>query len=174
MLRSMGKATLRASAVATLVAMGIAGLWHGPAWTYVIFGLMHGCALVINQVWKKRRLKLPDWLGWMLTFGFVNLAFVFFRSPTVPAALHMIWSMAPRVNLFGTTALQGVLPLTLVTLARPIAIGAVLAFAFKSAPELARAFRPSLATAGAAAGLILLALFFINSSPAKQFVYFAF
>jgi hypothetical protein len=67
-----------------------------------------------------------------------------------------------------------VLPLTLLTLARPIAVGAVLAFAFKSAPELVKVFRPSLATAGAAAGLILLALFFINSSPAKQFVYFAF
>jgi len=174
MLRAMGKATLRASAVATLLAMGIAGLWHGPAWTYVIFGLLHGSALAINQVWKKRKLKMPDWLGWMLTFAFVNVAFIFFRSPSVPAALHMIWSMFPHVNLFGTMALQAVLPLTLLTLARPIAVGAILAFAFKSAPELVKVFRPSLATAGAAAGLILLALFFINSSPAKQFVYFAF
>jgi D-alanyl-lipoteichoic acid acyltransferase DltB (MBOAT superfamily) len=174
MLRTMGKATLRASAIATVAAMGIAGLWHGPAWTYVIFGLMHGSALALNQVWKKRRLRMPGWLGWLLTFVFVNVTFVFFRSPTVAAALHLIWSMLPRANLFGTMGLHGVLPLTPLTVVRPVAIGAVLAFAFKSAPELVKAFRPSLATAGAAAGLIGLALFFINSSPAKQFVYFAF
>src|SRR5207237_3806959 len=33
--RRMGRATLLTSSVATLLAMGIAGLWHGPVWTYI-------------------------------------------------------------------------------------------------------------------------------------------
>lgn len=33
-LRAMGTATLRTSVIAILLAMGIVGLWHGPAWTF--------------------------------------------------------------------------------------------------------------------------------------------
>jgi alginate O-acetyltransferase complex protein AlgI len=57
----MGKATLATSAVATVLAMAIAGLWHGPAWTFVIFGLLHGVALAANQVWRRRKLPMPGW-----------------------------------------------------------------------------------------------------------------
>jgi hypothetical protein len=41
--------------------MAIAGLWHGPAWTFVIFGLLHGVALAANQVWRRRKLPMPGW-----------------------------------------------------------------------------------------------------------------
>jgi alginate O-acetyltransferase complex protein AlgI len=173
-LLAMRKATRRTSVLATLAAMAIAGLWHGPAWTYVIFGLLHGTALAINQVWKNRKLKMPDWLGWLLTFVFVNTAFVFFRSPSVASALRMISAMLPHTNLFGAAALRAVVPLTPTLIVRPVAIGAILAFTFRSSRELAKAFRPTMATAGAAAALILVALFVMNSTPAKQFVYFAF
>jgi D-alanyl-lipoteichoic acid acyltransferase DltB (MBOAT superfamily) len=173
-LRSMGKATLRTSMVATLLAMGIAGLWHGPAWTYVVWGLLHGTGLAINQFWKRRRWKMPNWLGWLLTFSFVNLTLIFFRSSTVGSAMHLISAMLPHANLFGVAALRNVLPLTPMVLVHPVVIGIGLAFFFKTSSELAKAFRPSPAMAGAVAALMLLSLFFMNSSPAKQFLYWAF
>lgn len=81
-LRSFQRATLATAAIATLLAMTIAGLWHGPAWTFVIFGVIHGVGLVINQYWKKKKMPvLPDWLCWLLTFALLDLGFVFFRSP---------------------------------------------------------------------------------------------
>jgi hypothetical protein len=73
--------------------MAIAGLWHGPAMTYVVFGVMHGVALVINQVWKKRKIKLPKAVGWLLTFVFVNSAFVVFRAPDLATAGHVLRMM---------------------------------------------------------------------------------
>jgi len=88
-LRSFRKATLRTSAFATILAMAIAGLWHGPGWTFIVFGLMHGIALAVNQAWKKSKRRLPPGMGWLFTFMLVNAAFVVFRSPTMSGALTM-------------------------------------------------------------------------------------
>ena len=173
-LRSMGKATITTSVIAILIAMAIAGLWHGPAWTFVIFGTLHGCALAINQVWRRRKKKMPAWLGWLVTFVFVNISFVFFRSANVSSALRMLNAMLPHAHLVGVAALKSVLPITPSLLLRPVAIGMVLAFFFKTAQQFAERFRQTHVTAFATATLILLCMFFMNSTPAKEFVYFAF
>ena len=174
LLRSMGKATITTSVIAILIAMTIAGLWHGPAWTFVIFGTLHGCALAINQVWRRRKMRLPPWLGWLLTFVFVDISLVFFRSHDVLSALHMLNAMLPHANLLGTAAFKGVLPITPYLFLRPVTIGVVLAFFFKTSQQLAESFRPTHVTAFATATLFLLCIFFMNSTVAKEFVYFAF
>lgn len=174
-LRSLGKATLRTSAIATLLAMGIAGLWHGPGWTYIVFGLMHGVALALNQVWKKKsKRRLPDGVGWALTFLFVNAAFIVFRSPSLPAATQMLKGLLPHGSMFGHELLSTVVPFAPSTLLRPVAIGAVLAFFFKSSWDLASQFRPTWRTSMGTAALLVASLLFLNSSAVKQFVYFAF
>ena len=71
-LKSFESATLRTSAIATMLAMTIAGFWHGPSWNFVVFGLIHGVALATNQYWKKlfkkrkgkRNIVLPDFVCW--------------------------------------------------------------------------------------------------------------
>lgn len=173
-LRAMPRVTLSASVFATLLAMTIAGLWHGPAWTFVVFGLLHGIGLALNQVWKKKKMRMPDWCGWLLTFAFVNVTLVFFRSPDFASALHMLYAMLPHANLLGTAGLKGLVPLSPAILLRPVAVGVIVAFLFKSSAEWSKSFRPTALSACAAAALILISLFFMNSAPAKQFVYFAF
>jgi len=172
--RSMGKATLRTSIVATLLAMGIAGLWHGPGWTYILFGLMHGAALAVNQAWKKSKRRLPDGVGWALTFLFVNASFIVFRSPSLPAAWQMLKGLLPHHNLFGRELLATVVPFAPSVLLRPVVIGTVLAFFFKSSWDLASEFRPTWRTSMGTAALLVATLLFLNSSVVKQFVYFAF
>ena len=174
MLRSMGRASLGTSTIAILLAMAIAGLWHGPAWTFIVFGVLHGAGLAVNQFWRKRKYKMPGWLGVALTFGFVNITFVFFRSPGIGPALHLLSRMLPHANLFGVAALKGVVPFSPTLLLRPVSVGVAAAFLFQTSAELAKAFRPNLSTAGATAALILVSLFFMNSTVVKQFVYFAF
>ena len=67
--------------------MLVAGLWHGASWMFVIWGGLHGLALVIHKLCKKLFLDRIDdkWyvrsLSWILTFTFVAGAWVFFRSP---------------------------------------------------------------------------------------------
>jgi alginate O-acetyltransferase complex protein AlgI len=167
-LRSMGRATLATSAVATVIAMGIIGLWHGPAWTFVIFGLLHGAGLAANQIWRRRKLKMPGWLAWAATFIFLNVAFCWFRSPSVGYALQLLKSMLPQQDLFGAQALKGIVFRSEVF---RMALAVFAAFAFKTSSELAASFRPTRAAAGVTAILLLLSWYFMDSSTTKQFIY---
>src|SRR3954468_10771963 len=85
MVKAMPPITFKKSMVFTVIAMSIAGLWHGPAWTFVLFGLAHGLAITANHVWRKqmRKRKLPLFFARMLTLGFVVAAFVMFRAHSV-------------------------------------------------------------------------------------------
>src|SRR3546814_18540125 len=40
-------------AVPTLITMGLAGVWHGAGWQFVVFGLLHGALLVLNHAWRR-------------------------------------------------------------------------------------------------------------------------
>lgn len=59
----------------------LGGLWHGAAWTFVIWGGLHGMSLVVHRLWQETGLRLPRLMGWFLTFVFINLAWVVFRAP---------------------------------------------------------------------------------------------
>jgi D-alanyl-lipoteichoic acid acyltransferase DltB (MBOAT superfamily) len=56
--RAMPKINFRNTMFATFIAMFIAGIWHGAGWTFVVYGVLHGSALVVNHIWKKRKKKL--------------------------------------------------------------------------------------------------------------------
>lgn len=63
-----------------LIVFTISGLWHGAAWTFVLWGIMHGIAQVVYRLGKNHFDKLPKWLRWVGTFSFINIAWVFFRA----------------------------------------------------------------------------------------------
>lgn len=66
-----------------LLTMAIGGLWHGANWTYVVWGVFHGGALAIERFFKDRGWNIirSKYLAGFLTFVFVNIGWVFFRSP---------------------------------------------------------------------------------------------
>jgi len=79
-----------------MLTMLLGGLWHGAGWTYVLWGGLHGGALVVEhgRADRRRRLGLPGpgattWARAgqrLLTFHFVALAWVVFRADTIAAA----------------------------------------------------------------------------------------
>lgn len=83
-----------------MATMLLGGLWHGAAWTFVIWGGLHGLALTVNHYWAKYG---PS--GWFdgrrkflaigLTFAFTTIAWVFFRAES--------WAGAGRIlaGMFG-------------------------------------------------------------------------
>lgn len=92
-LRAFGRITFNNSLVAIFLAMMISGFWHGAGWTFIIWGGMHGLGLVVNHFWKKKKLPMPSILGWLITFNFVNISFVFFRSKSLEGALSILKGM---------------------------------------------------------------------------------
>jgi D-alanyl-lipoteichoic acid acyltransferase DltB (MBOAT superfamily) len=75
-----------------MLTMLLGGLWHGAAWTFVIWGGIHGAALSAER-WARRRwqrFRMPAFAAWFITFHVVCLAWIFFRSPDLSTAFAML------------------------------------------------------------------------------------
>jgi len=79
--------------LALLLTMLLGGLWHGAGWTFVVWGLLHGGALVINRVWAFKGLCMPWAAGWMLTLLFLLFSWVVFRAENIATAWSIWQSM---------------------------------------------------------------------------------
>ena len=78
-----------------IITMLVAGLWHGSTWMFVLWGGIHGLGLVVHKAFKPLLGRLPDnrWsngLSVVLTFIFVAVAWVFFRSESVASACQLL------------------------------------------------------------------------------------
>jgi alginate O-acetyltransferase complex protein AlgI len=89
-----------------MITMLLGGLWHGAAWTFVIWGALHGIYLCINHAWSHfgprappRFARLADIAGLILTFLAVVIAWVFFRAPDMATALSVLSKMADPSNI---------------------------------------------------------------------------
>ncbi len=93
-LKSLKKITFTKSMIVTFVVFVFAGLWHGPSWLFVTFGVIHGVGLVFNQIMRKNNFfKLNKFLSIFLTFNYVNLSFIFFRADNFESAFTVIKGM---------------------------------------------------------------------------------
>ena len=87
-----------------MITMLLGGLWHGAAWTFVAWGALHGAGLCIERLWRLKpgRRHLPTWVGVLITFHVVCLAWILFRSETFGGALSYLegfsrWGSGPEV-----------------------------------------------------------------------------
>ena len=76
--------------LAAAVTMTIGGLWHGAAWTFVLWGILHGIFIGVHRVWQTSKVELPDSLAMAVTFITVTIAWVVFRAESLEQALS-IW-----------------------------------------------------------------------------------
>lgn len=84
----------------------IGGIWHGASWMFVIWGALHGIAIVIHRIWKDMGLKMWGWMGWFITFNFVNFAWVFFRAKNWDSASNILSGMLGLNGIVLPQALQ--------------------------------------------------------------------
>jgi alginate O-acetyltransferase complex protein AlgI len=69
-----------------MLTMVLGGLWHGAAWRFVLWGALHGLALVGHRVWAASGGRMPRLLGWALSLWWVGLAWILFRAPDLATA----------------------------------------------------------------------------------------
>jgi alginate O-acetyltransferase complex protein AlgI len=93
-------------AVNIMVAFLLVGLWHGAAWTYVIWGGVHGLFLVCERwvrehIWDFVRVRQPlvRALLAVVTFGLFTIAVVFFRATSVSQAWSILCSMFAPIGV---------------------------------------------------------------------------
>jgi D-alanyl-lipoteichoic acid acyltransferase DltB (MBOAT superfamily) len=92
-----------------LITMLLGGLWHGAAWTFVLWGGLHGAALCLEHALGDRWERVPKWVRWSVTFNFVVVAWIFFRSQSIGDA----WTFLGRLFTPGPATVWAVTPVVL-------------------------------------------------------------
>lgn len=149
---------------AMILTMALCGLWHGASWTFVLWGTIHGCALVVVSLYRRYGARLPWLLGWAMTIAFALITCVIFRAASLEAAWRIYQGLAILPGSEG------------VTRAFPILIGAFCAFAFPASQDIVKWLderpRPLVA---AALGLAMVAVLVeLGDQDVYEFVYFQF
>jgi alginate O-acetyltransferase complex protein AlgI len=85
-----------------MITMLLGGLWHGAAWTFVLWGGFHGAMLCTEHALDGRiGRRTPVWLRWFATFNLVCLGWILFRSQS----LELFWTFLGRLVAPGPASL---------------------------------------------------------------------
>ena len=115
----------------------IVGIWHGPSWLFVIHGAWHGVGLIINHSFKKLfQFEINKYVGWFLTFNYVNLSLIFFRSNTLDNSISIIKGMSGLNGFSFPIFFEDKIYIILILL-----ISILISFAFKNTKYLLENFR---------------------------------
>ena len=77
----------------TLLVFLVSGLWHGANWTFVLWGLLHGLAQIVERIFEKPLEKLHPGFRFLGTFAFINLTWVIFRAPDLHTAFTFLGNL---------------------------------------------------------------------------------
>jgi D-alanyl-lipoteichoic acid acyltransferase DltB (MBOAT superfamily) len=166
-----------------MITMLLGGLWHGAAWTFVVWGGLHGTYLVLHRLLLNLYERLGvsagsitdrtlSWLGWPTTLLAVWFTWVFFRAPT----FHDAWTISAAMLGLAPSTAEGVDVRSYIQLL----LWASLVFAFLE-PSLERVLCNRIKAWGTVhftirgltyASLLLMIIFFGGSS--QKFIYFDF
>ncbi len=96
-----------------LITMLLVGLWHGAAWTFILWGIYHGCLLIAHRMTSgrgpredlgQRPASMPSWLAVIGMFHLTCLGWMLFRAESVQHVLTMLRAMVfefiPTDSLF--------------------------------------------------------------------------
>jgi len=115
----------------------VVGIWHGPSWLFVIHGGWHGVGLIINHSFKKLfQFEINKYVGWFLTFNYVNLSLIFFRSDTLDNSISIIKGMSGLNGFSFPIFFEDKIYIILILL-----ISILISFAFKNTKYLLENFR---------------------------------
>jgi D-alanyl-lipoteichoic acid acyltransferase DltB (MBOAT superfamily) len=151
-----------------LITMVLGGLWHGAAWTFVLWGAFHGLGLVTEHALGRRRVeRVPVWLRWAITFHLICFGWILFRAQE----LGLVGDFLARFGSFGDA--------TLWTAPVLVAVGVVLGLQLMPERPLeglrVRIERANPALLGAALALLVVVVgATVPSQGVPPFIYFRF
>jgi hypothetical protein len=149
---------------ALIITMALCGLWHGPSWTFVLWGTAQGVAVVTVSLWRRYGWRMPSLAGWAITMVFSLLLGVVFRAGSLEATWNVYQGLAILPD-FGA-----------VGRAFPIIVAGVIACTLPASQDIAAWLneRPRKAVAAALALVVVAILVELGDREAYEFVYFQF
>ncbi len=163
-----------------LLTFLVSGLWHGAAWTFVLWGLLHGLVNALERVFAKPLSHVPHWVRVGCTFLIVNALWVLFRAESFESAAVVYRGMVDLGNLnllqVGYLAVDGFVgvPLAMNTAYVLAALAALtlVCFRAKNSCRMLEGFTWRKVTMWATAILFSIAL--VHLSRESVFIYFNF
>ena len=149
---------------ALIITMALCGLWHGPSWTFVLWGTVQGVAVVTVSLWRRYGWRMPGLVGWAMTMVFALWFGVLFRAGSLEAAWHVYQGLTilPDLGAVGR--------------ALPIIVAGLVACTLPASQDIVAWLneRPRKVVA-AALGLVVVAILVeLGDREAYEFVYFQF
>jgi alginate O-acetyltransferase complex protein AlgI len=143
----------------------ISGLWHGAAWTFVIWGVLHALALIATRnaersTWYRQR--VPKFVKQIMVFGVVWFAWIFFRAENMGDACLIV------SRIFTADWLDPAIPLLALTLVASVWL---YQFLYESS---ARRLLDRSAVRIALVVLMIVYLLVVPGSGSSAFIYFQF
>lgn len=170
-----------------LIVFFVSGLWHGAGLTFILWGLMHGIAMVIYRLCKKYIDKIPTAIIWTINFLFIALTWVYFRADSIEDANNMIMSVFNggfSIGMELSETLFNVIPISIITnlisinnILYPLMVGIVMLFVIiciktKNVQEKIREFMPTIKKL--ISTYIMLVYSILSLSGVSTFLYFNF
>ncbi len=147
------------------LVMVISGLWHGAAWTFILWGAVHALGYSLTRSLERATFykeRVPKPLKQLLTFSIVSFAWIFFRANSISDA----WLVVTRIFRFGLA--DPAFPLWALALILSVWL---YQFVYESR------FRRILGAAPVRIGLIVLMVAYlavVGSSGTQEFIYLQF
>lgn len=171
-----------------LITFLLGGIWHGAGWTFLIWGLIHGVGCVVQRTSRRIGIRIHRLAAWLLTFLFVNIAWIFFRAEDAQTAWRILRAMFGFEGVgFPVKALRkfdflshlghaqdGFMPGIVDKYAGVmwILIILIVALFFPNSMEIAKHFKPKMKHAVLASLLFVTSL--IHLDRLSEFLYFQF
>ena len=146
------------------VTFFISGIWHGAAWTFAIWGALHGLGVLITRELERSsfyRERVPKLLKQAAVFSFVSFTWIFFRAESLPDALFIIR------RIFNSAWQDPQIPVLMLLL-----IGLVWLYEFLYESQLREVLKTGVVRVGLAVLLVLYLC--LCSSGGGAFIYFQF
>ena len=160
-----------------MVTMLLGGLWHGAAWTFVIWGGLHGFYLGVERFFQRQfgGAKIATTVGFklflgLLTYFLVNLTWVFFRARDFGTA----WRMTRTMLGFGLRESELVLSSYLVAVVVAVTIGILVVHGFMRNRRLEQVVASAPWWLVGSVWAAMLFLILISQGSGHAFIYFQF
>ncbi|PQA59929.1 MBOAT family O-acyltransferase [Siphonobacter curvatus] len=158
------------------MTMVLGGLWHGAAWRFILWGVLHGGALVFHRVirsyFSPGAYPTYRWVSQLLTFHFVCFCWIFFRADSMEIAQQLLHQIATEFNpMLIVQFIEGYQNVLLVML-----LGYTLHFLPRSMELQAENWIIRLPLVGKLAWLLAVILLMtqVQSAEVQPFIYFQF
>lgn len=160
----------------------ISGIWHGAGYGFIIWGSLHGIAMVIHRFYrfileskninKSRFLQSRFYklLSLCITFNFINIAWIFFRSENVSGAMRLLEGMFSPVD----TTIKAIDNINMIENMIFIIIAFIIVFVCKNSIYLLNNFKANLRFQIATSIMFYTSIFILSMGHVTRFLYFNF